>query len=284
MNTKALLVLLLTLLWFWFCHWWYTCLLYQECYDCGSNTVVEQKQEVTPPPAAATVAVGTLVFNWDSAEPITNEKFPALKQQWVNGLSDGQNFEITGYYYPDEKNTTRYENLGLARAHRVKELFLKDIPDNRIVLRSQMLEGEPKSKSLFESCNFQYVQAPNLKEVQENPVVELADRIVIYFPTNSSQKNSNNKVDDYLSKLAERLKQTNEKVIITGHTDNVGSPEANQALAQKRADAIKSIIVRKGIAANRITALSKGETEPTASNDTAEGRQLNRRCELQIVK
>ena len=74
------------------------------------------------------------------------------------------------------------------------------------------------------------------------------------------------------------------KVTVTGHTDNVGKDAANLKLSQSRADNIKKMLVEKGIAANRITAIGKGESEPAESNSTPEGRAKNRRIEITIGK
>ncbi len=74
------------------------------------------------------------------------------------------------------------------------------------------------------------------------------------------------------------------KVTITGHTDNVGSAAANMKLSQNRANNIKKMLVEKGIPANRIAAIGKGETEPAESNATPEGRAKNRRIEITIGK
>ena len=74
------------------------------------------------------------------------------------------------------------------------------------------------------------------------------------------------------------------KVTITGHTDNVGKPESNMKLSQNRANNIKKMLVEKGIPANRITAIGKGENEPVESNATPEGRAKNRRIEITIGK
>ena len=74
------------------------------------------------------------------------------------------------------------------------------------------------------------------------------------------------------------------KVEIQGHTDNVGKDAANLKLSQNRADNIKKMLVLKGIAADRITAIGKGESEPVETNSTPEGRAKNRRIEITIGK
>jgi OOP family OmpA-OmpF porin len=72
------------------------------------------------------------------------------------------------------------------------------------------------------------------------------------------------------------------KVVIEGHTDNIGTAEYNKNLSQRRADAVKQYLVEKGIDANRITAQGFGFDRPIASNDTEEGRQKNRRVEAAV--
>ena len=72
------------------------------------------------------------------------------------------------------------------------------------------------------------------------------------------------------------------KVVIEGHTDNIGTAEFNKELSQKRADAVKQYLVEKGIDANRITAKGFGFERPIASNDTEEGRQKNRRVDAVV--
>jgi OOP family OmpA-OmpF porin len=70
------------------------------------------------------------------------------------------------------------------------------------------------------------------------------------------------------------------KLTIEGHTDNVGDAAANQALSEKRAAAVKAYLVGKGIDASRLESTGLGATKPKVANDTAEGRQTNRRVEL----
>jgi outer membrane protein OmpA-like peptidoglycan-associated protein len=70
------------------------------------------------------------------------------------------------------------------------------------------------------------------------------------------------------------------KLEAEGHTDNVGGEEFNQKLSEQRADSVREFIISQGIAADSVTASGKGFSLPVASNDTAAGRQKNRRVEL----
>jgi OOP family OmpA-OmpF porin len=72
------------------------------------------------------------------------------------------------------------------------------------------------------------------------------------------------------------------KVVIEGHTDNIGTAAYNKKLSQERAEAVKKYMVEKGIDANRITPEGFGFDRPIASNDTEEGRQKNRRVEAAV--
>ena len=85
-----------------------------------------------------------------------------------------------------------------------------------------------------------------------------------------------------LLKLLARYPQA--PVLIEGHTDAVGTAESNQLLSDRRAAAVKQWLVGRGVAGNLITTRGRGETAPLASNDTAEGRQQNRRVEIRIQK
>ena len=73
-------------------------------------------------------------------------------------------------------------------------------------------------------------------------------------------------------------------VIISGHTDSVGDDDSNRALSLRRAQAVKDWLVAKGVSSSRIKVIGKGEAEPIASNDTADGRAKNRRIEFEVEK
>lgn len=86
-----------------------------------------------------------------------------------------------------------------------------------------------------------------------------------------------NELADYLN-----LKKTL-FIEIAGHTDNVGTPEANQKLSEERANAVRQYLLKKGIAAERVTAKGYGDTQPVAENDSPAGKQKNRRTEVHIL-
>lgn len=70
------------------------------------------------------------------------------------------------------------------------------------------------------------------------------------------------------------------KLRIEGHTDNVGSPESNLALSDKRAQSVRAELIKQGIPPQRLTAVGKGSEKPIADNATDEGKEKNRRVEL----
>lgn len=87
-----------------------------------------------------------------------------------------------------------------------------------------------------------------------------------------------------LANVVEAMKANPDLVIeLSGHTDNVGDPEANLALSQHRADAVYQHLISKGISADRLRAVGYGETSPLDTNATEKGRAKNRRTAFTIV-
>ena len=72
------------------------------------------------------------------------------------------------------------------------------------------------------------------------------------------------------------------KLLIRGHTDNVGKPEANVQLSKARAQAVKDYLVGKGVKAERLRVEGRGPDEPVADNKTFAGRAKNRRIEFKL--
>ena len=85
-----------------------------------------------------------------------------------------------------------------------------------------------------------------------------------------------------LDEAASMLSSHSGNVTVSGYTDSVGTDVYNQGLSERRANAVKEYLVGKGIDASRLTTMGYGESNPIASNDTADGRALNRRVELNL--
>jgi OOP family OmpA-OmpF porin len=74
------------------------------------------------------------------------------------------------------------------------------------------------------------------------------------------------------------------EIIVNGYSDDIGTEEYNFDLSKDRASAVKNYLVQNGIGSHRISTNGFGKTRPIAPNDSEEGRQLNRRIEIVIIK
>jgi len=116
----------------------------------------------------------------------------------------------------------------------------------------------------------------NAKKTERGLVITLGD---VLFDTNKAQLKSGSTRG--LQKLAGFLKQyPQRKARVEGYTDSTGGADYNQALSDRRANAVRTSLVDMGISNDRISTQGYGEESPVASNDTATGRQLNRRVEI----
>ncbi len=118
-----------------------------------------------------------------------------------------------------------------------------------------------------------------LKNIKIGSTIALRN---IFFDTGKStlRSESNNELD----RLVKLLKDVpNLKIEISGHTDNTGSASTNNELSKARAEAVVTYLKNKGIAANRLTAEGYGSSQPIATNNTAAGKQENRRTEFKIT-
>lgn len=141
---------------------------------------------------------------------------------------------------------------------------------------------------LFHSENFNIPPTTSYREVEKNiqlKKVEVGSVIVlnnIFFDFNKSTL----RPDSY-PELERLLKLLNDmptlKIEISGHTDNIGSASYNKTLSENRAKAVVDWLLGKAIKADRLTFVGYGFDKPIATNDTEEGRQMNRRTEFKII-
>lgn len=272
MNAKLLLLSAFTLLYIFVAQWWYSNKVAGVC--CGPEKVVV--------PEVPEAKAYPLAFEWQKPEPLLGRDFAAYKTNTIlQGMKEDNILQITGLYHEEEEAPEGYDNMGLARAAAVREVLKDDISSERVDISSRLADSTATMKEQpFEGASFNW-RDPLVRE--ETTIVTSENEITIYFPFNSTVRDRNPQVDEYLRQLAERLKQSNERVAITGHTDNVGEEEANVQLGLRRAESIRDILVRSGISKDRITIDSKGERQPATSNATEEGRHRNRRTVLRII-
>jgi OmpA-OmpF porin, OOP family len=115
-----------------------------------------------------------------------------------------------------------------------------------------------------------------LQKTERGLVLTLGD---VLFDTGQASLKAG--ADAPLDRLATALKERpDRKVLIEGHTDNVGSDQNNLGLSERRAQSVQAGLTQRGVNRNQITAIGKGENFPIASNDDPTGRQSNRRVEL----
>jgi len=74
------------------------------------------------------------------------------------------------------------------------------------------------------------------------------------------------------------------EVVIEGHTCWIGTEKYNQGLSERRAKSVRDYLVKKGVSAERLSAVGFGETQPMADNKTRTGRQMNRRVEFKVLQ
>ncbi len=104
----------------------------------------------------------------------------------------------------------------------------------------------------------------------------------LYFDSNKWEVKQESKGE--LDKLYEIISiSPNMRVEIAGHTDNVGDDATNMRLSQNRANAVRDYLVSKGLNTDRLVPKGYGETSPETTNETAEGRQQNRRTEVRVI-
>jgi outer membrane protein OmpA-like peptidoglycan-associated protein len=122
------------------------------------------------------------------------------------------------------------------------------------------------------------VKAGNMKQ---DPMI--IEKVTLHFAFEFNSSDLDDPTEAFLDELALTLKQDeNLKLNIEGHTDNVGSDKFNLKLSLKRADVVKSLLIKKGISAERLHTEGKGMREPLNDNLTVEDQAKNRRVEITV--
>jgi OOP family OmpA-OmpF porin len=119
----------------------------------------------------------------------------------------------------------------------------------------------------------------NLQQTQRGLVISLSG--ILFDVGRSALKAASQASIERIAAVLTQYPQ--HQIVVEGHTDATGSDELNLQLSRDRASAVRSALVAGGVDASKISAEGYGESRPVASNDSAEGRQQNRRVEIVIV-
>lgn len=125
------------------------------------------------------------------------------------------------------------------------------------------------------------VSTPGIQVVNHGSYLQVVMPEGVLFATDSAAVSGSARNDLYA--VARNLTEyPNNRVQVVGHTDNTGSAAHNQALSERRANAVADILASGGVSSYRLSTSGRGYTQPVASNDTAAGRAQNRRVEILI--
>jgi len=136
--------------------------------------------------------------------------------------------------------------------------------------------------------NYMDRQAAEMKrQLPEAAVAREGDKLYVALPSgilfDVDKSDVKPTAKDSIAKAAEVLvKYPDTYVTVEGHTDSTGKPEYNQRLSERRADSVRDLLVQYGVPASRLSIRGYGESNPVADNSTPEGRQSNRRVQLEI--
>ena len=249
------------------------------CKDCAVPEVPDVSVTppvVTPPPAAEKRYPADFAVNGTQA--FKNPGYDDYRARILEGYREGQVLEITGDYYAGEPAPEGFDNAGMARAAAVRDLLTPDIPEDVIILKSNEIAGEPGTEKYIKGHSYRWISA------KPQEVEQINGCTTIRFAFGSADGKMSAEVSTELDKIAERIRTTGEKVTITGHTDNVGSPAANLKLGKRRAMDIRREFINRKVLREQIITASEGQTDPVAANDTDRGRAENRRTEVCITE
>jgi outer membrane protein OmpA-like peptidoglycan-associated protein len=136
--------------------------------------------------------------------------------------------------------------------------------------------------------NYMDRQAAEMKrKLPEAAVAREGDKLYVALPSgilfDVDKAEIKPTAKDSIAKAAEVLvKYPDTYITVEGHTDSTGTTEYNQKLSERRADAVRDQLLRDGVPASRVSVKGYGESAPVADNSTPEGRQSNRRVQLEI--
>jgi outer membrane protein OmpA-like peptidoglycan-associated protein len=255
MNLKLLIFGVFTA-WVVLCTRWYVCEIQQSCYEPDR---FESLPETVSRPVAETLSVA-------------NEPVPQAPKADV------------------QKKPEKRPEVNKPEPAAVKSVKKTAVPEAKsadTAVKQTGKETVAKPSNLTAKGGSPFVPATKTaakKSTRQILVEKEKNKLTVSYPQQYTEKAELAAVSSYIDELVRQWKKTGGKITVTGHTDFIGSADANYEVGMERAQNIRNILKSKGVPASRITCISEGEDMPRASNDTPYGRFQNRRVEIVIKK
>lgn len=212
-----------------------------------------------------------LLFKPTTYGLIVSEGSATLVDSILAQGQDGQLLQITGLNTPSEQVGLDFE-LGLARASELKKLLINRLSEDRIEIYTDTSSFLIFTQdSLVEAVFYEWVEGYTPDEPLD-----------YYLVNHPNKRIKTEDFEELFDKLATRLLETGETIILNGHTDSHGDSELNFSIALRNAKDIRDVLKAKGVPKDKIETTSRGEDEPVGDNTTEIGKIDNRRIEISI--
>ncbi len=191
-------------------------------------------------------------------------------------VQEARDDQAVAEYAPE---ALRDAEQALVQAEQGQRQGLDDEEVDHLAYVAEQKAAIAQSQAVEQRSQDELVQQLRAERTSRGMVVTLED---VLFEVNGAALQPGAQTE--LLRLADYLKRNpDRKTLIEGHTDNTGGSDYNLQLSQLRAQSVESYLVSSGVPADRIRAIGYGETRPEAPNDSATGRQQNRRVEIVIL-
>lgn len=250
MKSKASSVVLLFIIWSLGSGWYYVCKIKGQCPGAPELEIVTKEG---------------VIFEYGDSQPVLSSSFDSYKKDLISKMDSNNLLEIVGLYAPSEVNSSSFDNLGVARAMAMQNLFT-GVDQSRFTISSKQMQIENSSKK---------IDAVEFNILTKNDIVQETKFGAIVYLHNDSISPKLNAFLIYLAK-----ENPNKSIDVVGHWDNSETAAVNFSKALDQANIIVSLLAAEGLTKQKLNPTSKGETEPIADNATIEGRAKNRRVEI----
>jgi len=198
-------------------------------------------------------------------------------------------YQKTGEYYIDLPIGKKYEITVIAEGFDTIRDFIavQDSDINQVIIKMFLMK---KPRTALEQLEYvaeevQIDSVPKIVYFEDIKTLKVGDKIVLKnilydFDKSTLRPESIDEINKLITFMQERPTL---RIEISSHTDNKGSARYNKKLSEDRAKSVVNYLLEKGIAADRLEAKGYGFDEPIATNDTDEGRQMNRRTEFMVL-